>query len=132
MRRNLEGRELQGIRDKGKQVRDDIHSGDVASSCTSFTNSPALARSITSVAEKEIRAQLWKRFPWPRPLEGTSKSGPTWIRTGSANHICYYSDLRKMQEHYPAWGITKSLQNIFEEITSSWQERLSKDKLVHA
>ena len=25
------------------------------------------------------------------------------------DHICYYSDLRKMQAHYPGWDITKTL-----------------------
>ena len=25
------------------------------------------------------------------------------------DHICYYSDLRKMKAHYPAWDITRSL-----------------------
>ena len=39
------------------------------------------------------------------------------------DHICYYSDLRKMQAHYPDWRITKSLPQIFEEIASSWRSR---------
>ena len=39
------------------------------------------------------------------------------------DHICYYSDLRKMKAHYPAWGITRSLPAIFEEIAKSWMER---------
>ena len=24
------------------------------------------------------------------------------------DHICYYSDLRKMQRHYPSWAISHS------------------------
>jgi CDP-paratose 2-epimerase len=32
------------------------------------------------------------------------------------DHICYISDLTKMKNDFPGWGITKSLQNIFEEI----------------
>ena len=43
------------------------------------------------------------------------------------DHICYYSDLRKMKKHYPAWDITKTLDNIFEEIGESWANRLSKE-----
>jgi CDP-paratose 2-epimerase len=39
------------------------------------------------------------------------------------DHICYYSDLRKMKAHYPAWQISKSLPRIFEEIAASWMER---------
>jgi CDP-paratose 2-epimerase len=41
------------------------------------------------------------------------------------DHICYYSDLRKMRAHYPVWDISLSLDNIFEEIAKSWQERLT-------
>ncbi len=37
----------------------------------------------------------------------------------SGDHICYYSDLRKMKAHYPAWGITRSLPSTFEEIAAS-------------
>ena len=42
------------------------------------------------------------------------------------DHICYYSDLRKMKQHYPAWDITRSLPNIFEEIAASWMARANK------
>jgi CDP-paratose 2-epimerase len=36
------------------------------------------------------------------------------------DHICYYSDLRKCREHYPEWDLTKSLDDIFNEIHASW------------
>ena len=36
------------------------------------------------------------------------------------DHICYYSNLNKMKNHYPNWDITKSLQDIFIEISNSW------------
>ena len=32
------------------------------------------------------------------------------------DHICYYSDLSKIKNHYPAWEITKSLNDTFLEI----------------
>ena len=45
------------------------------------------------------------------------------------DHICYYSDLRKMQAHYPEWRIIKTLPMIFEEIAASWRQRLPVDAL---
>jgi CDP-paratose 2-epimerase len=39
------------------------------------------------------------------------------------DHICYYSDLRKMKRDYPEWDITKNLQTTFEEIYTSWMNR---------
>jgi CDP-paratose 2-epimerase len=40
------------------------------------------------------------------------------------DHICYYSDLRKMQAHYPEWKIVKTLPMIFKEIAAGWKQRL--------
>jgi CDP-paratose 2-epimerase len=42
------------------------------------------------------------------------------------DHICYYSDLRKMKAHYPGWDITKPLPTIFSEIAESWNGRLTQ------
>jgi CDP-paratose 2-epimerase len=41
------------------------------------------------------------------------------------DHICYYSDLRKMRAHYPGWRITRPLDGIFEEIAGAWTQRLA-------
>ncbi len=41
------------------------------------------------------------------------------------DHICYYSDLRKMMAHYPGWSITKSLEQTIREIVDSWQRRIT-------
>ena len=40
------------------------------------------------------------------------------------DHICYYSDLRKMRAHYPAWDITISLEETIRQIVEGWQGRL--------
>ena len=37
------------------------------------------------------------------------------------DHICYISDLRKLESHYPEWKVTKSLDTIFSEIIASQQ-----------
>ena len=39
------------------------------------------------------------------------------------DHICYFSDLSKMRAHYPGWGLTKSLDDIFEEIHAAVKTR---------
>jgi len=41
------------------------------------------------------------------------------------DHICYYSDLRKMRSHYPKWRLTRSLEHIFKEIVDSWRTRVA-------
>jgi CDP-paratose 2-epimerase len=42
------------------------------------------------------------------------------------DHICYYSDLRKMKSHYPCWTVTKSLEQTIGEIVESWRRRISR------
>ena len=42
------------------------------------------------------------------------------------DHICYISDLRKTRSHYPDWGITKTLDDTFEEIVRAWEGRLTR------
>jgi CDP-paratose 2-epimerase len=34
----------------------------------------------------------------------------------AGDHICYISDLSKMKAHFPAWGNTKTLDDVFVEI----------------
>ena len=55
-------------------------------------------------------------------------SGRTQIHTyvdqnRAGDHICYYSDLRKMRAHYPAWDITQSLEETIRQIVESWRNR---------
>jgi CDP-paratose 2-epimerase len=40
------------------------------------------------------------------------------------DHICYYSDLRKMRAHYPGWDITRSLDATIGEIVEAWRGRV--------
>jgi CDP-paratose 2-epimerase len=44
------------------------------------------------------------------------------------DHICYYSDLRKMKSHYPEWSITKTLKQTIAEIATAWSSRLVNAK----
>ena len=39
------------------------------------------------------------------------------------DHICYYSDLRKMRAHYPHWDISVSLEETIRQIVAAWRVR---------
>jgi CDP-paratose 2-epimerase len=41
----------------------------------------------------------------------------------AGDHICYYSDLRKMRAHYPQWDITQSLEETIRQIVAAWRQR---------
>lgn len=103
---------------KGKQVRDQIHARDVISAFWAFAQAPrpgevynlgggkANAASLIECVEK-VAARTGKR-----PKLTYSEQN----RVG--DHICYYSDLRKLMDHYPSWKITRSLDEIIDEMVS--------------
>jgi CDP-paratose 2-epimerase len=42
------------------------------------------------------------------------------------DHICYVSNLAKARAHFPAWDVTKTLDDIFAEIFANWSRRARK------
>jgi CDP-paratose 2-epimerase len=42
------------------------------------------------------------------------------------DHIWYISDLCKMRRHYPDWDVTKSLDDIFDEVVDAWLVRVGQ------
>jgi CDP-paratose 2-epimerase len=121
---NVEGREYKVFGYKGKQVRDNIHSEDVARFMYEFFQAPRVAEVYNLGGGKENSCSILESF---NMIEKITGKGMKWryvddYRVG--DHICYYSDLRKMPAHFPAWDITKKLNNIFEEIAESWMARL--------
>ena len=39
------------------------------------------------------------------------------------DHICYYSDLRKLQSHFPEWRLSYSLEQIVVEMVDAVQKQ---------
>ncbi len=111
---------------KGKQVRDNIHSYDVARFIEEFIKTPRQGEVYNLGGGKENSCSILEAFNKIEALTG-NKQVYEYVDTNRiGDHICYYSDLRKMRDHYPNWDITISLDQIFEEIVESWHTRLSK------
>ena len=106
---------------KAKQVRDNIHSHDVVRAIEEFaanprpgevynlgggrTNSVSMLEAIAKIAEMTGKTLDWKYVEEAR----------------KGDHICYISDLRKFQSHFPNWKITRNLDGIFQEIIAAQQ-----------
>ncbi|GGC65125.1 NAD-dependent epimerase [Pedobacter quisquiliarum] len=120
---NLEGKEYTVFGYKGKQVRDNIHSYDVARFIEEFINSPRVAEVYNLGGGKDNTCSILEAFGIISKISGKEMKYKYVDTNRIGDHICYYSDLRKMKAHYPNWDITKSLQATFEEIYQSWLER---------
>lgn len=120
---NLEGHKYMVFGYKGKQVRDNIHSYDVARFMEEFIKAPRIAEVYNIGGGKENTCSIWEAFKMIQDLSGKEMIYEYKDDNRIGDHICYYSDLRKMKTHYPNWTITKSLGQIFEEIYQAWIKR---------
>jgi len=122
---NVDAREYRIYGYKGKQVRDNIHSEDVARFMFEFWKAPRVAEVYNLGGGKQNACSILEAFEITQAVTGKPMRSKYVDENRIGDHICYYSDLRKMQVHYPAWRITKPLRAIFEEIAESWLERLA-------
>ena len=122
---NLEEKEYTIFGYKGKQVRDNIHSYDVARFIEEFIKAPRIAEVYNLGGGKDNTCSILEAFDIISGISGKKMKYKYDENNRSGDHICYYSDLRKMKAHYPSWDITKSLQDTFEEIHEAWITRNS-------
>ena len=125
----VEGREYKVFGYKGKQVRDNIHSQDVASFMYEFWKSPRVAEVYNLGGGKSNSCSILEAFRMAEDVTGKEMNWRYVDENRVGDHICYYSDLRKMEAHYPDWKIVKTLPMIFDEIAASWKQRLPAEVL---
>ncbi len=111
---------------KGKQVRDNIHSLDVALFINEFLKSPRIAEVYNLGGGKLNSISILEAFNLIESISGKKMIYEYKNENRIGDHICYYSDLSKMKSHYSNWDITKNLNTIFEEIYTSWKNKISK------
>lgn len=121
---NLEGREYTIFGYKGKQVRDNIHSYDVSRFIEEFINAPRRAEVYNLGGGKDNTCSILEAFAIVEKYSGKPMKYVYSDKNREGDHICYYSDLRKMKSHYPNWDITISLNETISQIVEAWKERL--------
>lgn len=109
---------------KGKQVRDNIHSYDVARFAEEFIRAPRVAEVYNCGGGRENSCSILEAFRHVENRTGKTMNWEYMEQAREGDHICYISDLRKMRRHYPNWDVTKSLDDIFDEVVHGWMFRL--------
>lgn len=104
---------------KGKQVRDQIHSRDVIEAFWQFAQHPRpgevynLGGGKTNAGSMLECIEMIAKVCGKRPQLTYSETN----RIG--DHICYYSDLRKLKSHFPDWRLKHSLEEIVDEMVAA-------------
>ncbi len=107
---------------KGKQVRDQIHSYDVAHLFLEFFRSPRCgevynlgggrANSLSILETVDMLAAMGLKLRYS--YKDTNRVG---------DHICYISDLTKLHSHFPNWKMQYDLPRILDEIVERHARR---------
>ena len=122
---NVQGRTYKVYGYQGKQVRDNIHSLDVARFIHAFWQHPRCGEVYNIGGGRANSVSILEAFDRIAALSGRKMEYEYHEKNREGDHICYISDLRKMREHYPEWDITRSLDDIFSEIHAAATQKLN-------
>jgi CDP-paratose 2-epimerase len=109
---------------KGKQVRDNIHSYDVARAIEEIYRSPRCGEVYNLGGGRQNSCSILEAFDRLEQLTGKKTNYEYVDESRNGDHICYISNLARFQSHYPRWEVSKSLDDIFKEIVDFWKPRL--------
>lgn len=120
---NLEERPYTVFGYKGKQVRDNIHSEDVARFIHAFIEAPRCGEVYNIGGGRDNSCSVLEAFALAEKFSGKPQQYTYTDQNRAGDHICYISDLSKMRAHYPQWDITISLQDTIAQIVEAWKRR---------
>ena len=101
---------------KGKQVRDNIHSFDVANFIYLFSKDPKISAVYNIGGGYNNSISILESI---KKIEEISEQKMIFSYSEKeriGDHICYYSDLSRIKKDFPRWEITKSIDDIFGDI----------------
>ncbi|HVX85094.1 MAG TPA: NAD-dependent epimerase/dehydratase family protein [Phycisphaerae bacterium] len=104
---------------KGKQVRDQIHSHDVINLFWNFAQNPKPGEVYNLGGGKGNAGSLLECVELIARITGKRPKLTYKEQARIGDHICYYSDLRKIQRDFPNWKLTRNLEQITEEIVNA-------------
>jgi CDP-paratose 2-epimerase len=120
---NLEGKTYKIFGYKGKQVRDNIHSEDVARFIDCFLQSPRSGEVYNLGGGKENSCSILEAFESCQEHSRKKQVYEYLEDNRIGDHICYYSDLSKIKAHYPDFKIEHSLSDTIMQIVQAHEAR---------
>lgn len=104
---------------EGKQVRDNIHSLDVVRAAEAFFRNPRPGEVYNIGGGRENSVSILEAFDYIERIADVKVRWEYRDEPRKGDHICYITDLRKFRSHFPDWRLTRSLDDILEEIVDS-------------
>jgi len=109
---------------QGKQVRDNLHSLDVATAVEAIYRQPRCGEVYNLGGGRANSCSILEAFDAVEVMTGKRMTYDYVEKPRDGDHICYISNVTRFQTHYPQWTITRSLEEILREIVGAWKTRL--------
>jgi CDP-paratose 2-epimerase len=116
---NIEGKTYKVFGYKGKQVRDNIHAEDVAQFIGLFINSPRIGEVYNLGGGKSNSCSILEAFDICESFSGNKQRFEYIDDNRIGDHICYFSNLAKIKEHYPEFEFRNNLEKTIGQIVDA-------------
>lgn len=111
---------------KGKQVRDNLDASDVARFVECFVHAPQSAAVYNIGGGRGNSCSILEAIQLVNEVTGREMQTSYSDEARVGDHICYYSDLRKIQTDYPDWSVRKSLPEIVKQIAERYAQETGR------
>ena len=108
---------------KGKQVRDNIHSFDLASAFWQFFRNPRSGAVYNIGGSRFANCSVLEAIALAEQLTGRPMNWSYEERPRIGDHIWWVSDIRRFQSDYPEWRLTYDIRATLREIHAAFAER---------
>ncbi|MGI8820209.1 MAG: NAD-dependent epimerase/dehydratase family protein [Chthoniobacterales bacterium] len=116
MKCTVTGRPYRVFGYNGKQVRDNIHSFDLVEAFAAFIDAPRSGEVYNLGGSRHSNCSMLEAIALCEEISGRELSWSYEENNRIGDHIWWISDVRKFQQHYPAWRFRYGLREVLEEI----------------
>jgi len=120
---NIERKKYRIYGFKGKQVRDNIHSIDLANFIKYYLAKPRYAEVYNIGGGFKNTISVIEAVKLVSNLSGIEMNYDYTDQSRIGDHICYYSNLSKIKSHFPKWEISVKIPNILEQIIKNYKQK---------
>ena len=100
----------------GKQVRDNIHSFDLVNAFWQFFERPRTAEVYNMGGGRHASCSVLEAIALTERLTGRPMRTSYAEASRAGDHKWWISDTRRLQRHYPAWQLTRKIEDMIHEI----------------